>query len=220
MKRFLIVDDDKGIRNLMTLLVDRRYKSSQIECASNGKDAVDMAVNGDFDLIISDIDMPFMDGIEFHSSLKALDRNKAERMLLVSGNVYRDHLKYIQEEGLKYMEKPFRPGEFYSVVDSMLENIINNEATGSKRMYERLEARAKCLIKANCPERGDALTIDAETIDYSEGGLGLVYKGEELPANTMVNVFIDKMNIANRSARVIWTSISEELHFKAGLQWV
>ena len=220
MKRFLIVDDDKSIRDLHKILISRRYKPAHIDLCPDGKDALALASKFDFDLIISDIDMPFLDGISFHAALKQQDKLKAEKVALISGNVYGDHLRYIKEEGLHYIEKPFKPNQFYSFVDSMLERSEAAVAIDMQRKHNRLGTRANCLIETIHPDQDEKIKIDAETIDYSEGGVGLTYKGREIPSGTLVNVFIEALDIFNQNAKVVWTSVSEELSFRAGLKWI
>ena len=220
MKRFLVVDDDKSIRTLYKVLIERRYESAHIDFCPDGKEGLAMATNADFDIIVSDINMPVMDGISFHAALKQHDRLKAEKVVMVSANIYGDHLRYIQNEGLDYFEKPFRPNQFYAFVDSILNQPEAAAAIELQRKHDRLVASASCLLETTLPNKDKKISIDAETIDYSEGGIGLSYKGNEIPSGTPVNVFIEALEIFNRSAKVIWTSVSGDLSFRAGLQWI
>ncbi len=62
MPKLLIVEDEENLRDLYEEdLIDAGY---EVEKASNGKEAMDLVKNGGFDLIIMDIRMPEMDGIE------------------------------------------------------------------------------------------------------------------------------------------------------------
>ena len=220
MKRFLVVDDDKSIRTLYKVLIERRYKSAHVDFCPDGKEGLQMATMADFDIIVSDINMPVMDGISFHSNLKQQDNLKAEKVVMVSANIYGDHLRYIQDEGLDYIEKPFRPNQFYAFVDSILDKAEAATTFEIKRKHDRLIASSSCLLKTALPDKGEKITIDAETIDYSEGGVGLTYKGQEIPRGTPVNIFIEALDIFNRGAKVVWTSVSKDLSFRAGLQWL
>lgn len=220
MKRFLVVDDDKSIRTLYKVLIERRYESAHIDFCPDGKEGLAMATNADFDIIVSDINMPVMDGISFHANLKQQDRLKAEKVVMVSANIYGDHLRYIQDEGLDYFEKPFRPNQFYAFVDSILEKTKTEAVLNTQRRYDRLGTSASCLLETVLPNKDEKIKIAAETIDYSEGGVGLSYKGHEIPSGTSVSIFIEALNIFNRSAQIVWTSVSGDLSFRAGLQWI
>jgi len=62
MPKLLIVEDEENLRDLYEEdLIDAGY---EVEKASNGKEAMELVRNGSFDLIIMDIRMPEMDGIE------------------------------------------------------------------------------------------------------------------------------------------------------------
>ena len=62
MPKLLIVEDEENLRDLYEEdLIDSGY---EVEKASNGKEAMDLVRSGSFDLIIMDIRMPEMDGIE------------------------------------------------------------------------------------------------------------------------------------------------------------
>ena len=62
MKKILVVDDDDAIRKLINLeLTEEGY---QVLTASNAKDALEMVETEDLDLVILDIRMPGMDGLE------------------------------------------------------------------------------------------------------------------------------------------------------------
>lgn len=220
MKRFLIVDDDKSIRHLYKILISRRYKSAQVDFCPDGKEGLHMAAKADFDLIVSDINMPIMNGISFHTNLKQQDRLKAEKVIMISANIQGDNLSYIQEEGLDYIEKPFRPDQFYTFVDSILDKTEAETAINLRRKSDRIKTRASCLLETTQPNIDEKIRIDADTIDYSEGGVCLSYKGHKIQSGTSVNLFIEKLNIFNQSAKVVWTSVSGDLSFRAGLQWL
>ena len=104
-------------------------------------------------------------------------------------------------------------------MDSILEQ-TETAAKDIQRKFDRLGAKKSCLIETALPHIDEKIKISAETIDYSEGGIGLSYNGSEIPKGTLVSVFIETLDIVNRNARVVWTSVSGELSFRAGLQWV
>ncbi|MDX9848088.1 MAG: response regulator [Tenuifilaceae bacterium] len=64
--KILIVDDNKTFAETLSLLVRSTLgdRLSGIEMASNGKEAVEMALNDQYDIIFMDVHMPEMDGIE------------------------------------------------------------------------------------------------------------------------------------------------------------
>ena len=81
-KRILVVDDSLTVRELeRKLLTARGY---EVEVAVDGMDGWNAARNGHFQLIISDVDMPRMDGIKLVTQLKRDPRLKTVPMMIVS----------------------------------------------------------------------------------------------------------------------------------------
>ncbi len=81
-KRILIVDDKESIRNLLSILLKR--EGYNFEVAKDGKDALTAieASAENFDLIISDVDMPEMDGIEMARNI-----SKNIPIIFISGRI-------------------------------------------------------------------------------------------------------------------------------------
>lgn len=60
-KKVIVVDDDIDIRNLLSEFL--RLHDCKVECFNNGKDALELIKNGYYDLLITDADMPGINGI-------------------------------------------------------------------------------------------------------------------------------------------------------------
>ncbi len=67
--KILIVDDDKTTRKLLSLYL--KSKGYDIITAENGLDAIEKLGAGDINLIVTDMNMPYMDGIELTKTLRA-----------------------------------------------------------------------------------------------------------------------------------------------------
>lgn len=68
MAKILVIDDERSIRNsLRNIFEDEGYN---VEVAENGKQGLDLVLNGNFDLVFSDIKMPEMDGVELLAKIK------------------------------------------------------------------------------------------------------------------------------------------------------
>lgn len=67
MKKILVVEDNDSNYILMTYILKRSY---EFQRAVNGQEAVDMALAGDFDMVLMDIKMPVMDGLEATKAIK------------------------------------------------------------------------------------------------------------------------------------------------------
>jgi len=84
MSKLLIVEDEEAIRRVLVKILKEDDSNYQIEVASNGVEAIEFIKNQDFDLVLCDIKMPKMDGIE------VLEKTKAEKpelpVVMISGH--------------------------------------------------------------------------------------------------------------------------------------
>ena len=69
MKKILIAEDNDSNYILMTYILKKYY---QFERAKNGQEAVEMAEKGEYDIVLMDIKMPVMDGLEATKAIKEL----------------------------------------------------------------------------------------------------------------------------------------------------
>jgi two-component system response regulator AtoC len=108
MSRVLIVDDEPGLRqSLGLLLADAGY---EVAAESDGKRALERALAEPFDLILSDVRMPEMDGLAF---LRAY-RGRGGEALVIMMSAYGGEeaaLAAMKEGAYDYIPKPFRPDE-------------------------------------------------------------------------------------------------------------
>jgi len=90
---FLVVDDDPKITNLYELLIIRRYNEASVVKTHDGKEALGKAGISDYSVILSDLDMPIMNGIDFHKTLKKKSPLLAEKTIFISGGPQELHLE-------------------------------------------------------------------------------------------------------------------------------
>jgi len=108
-KRILVIDDDELIlKTLKRLLTKEGYK---ITIVSNGAKALSEITQRDFDLIISDLKMPEMDGVETLKKIRdylSSNGKKAVPEIIITGyakeKIYQDALKL---KAAAYIDKPF-----------------------------------------------------------------------------------------------------------------
>lgn len=128
--RILIVDDDPGIR----LVFEKAMKRAGYDCqvTESGLDALDIMAHNDFDVVISDIDMPGMSGIELAE--KILDFYTAD-VIIMTGKVrsYKYH-DIINIGASDFVEKPFSMEELVLRINRVLrERKFREEAAKSHK---------------------------------------------------------------------------------------
>ncbi len=102
----LLVEDEEMLTDLVALTL--REHGYRVEVAREGREALGRLDVQHFDLIISDIKMPGMDGEAFYRELQAQHPNLTERILFVTGDtVSASTAAFLEETGVPVLEKPF-----------------------------------------------------------------------------------------------------------------
>ena len=133
----LFVDDNEHIRQMVAEVLKDNFKNLYL--ASNGKEALQIALKEIPDIIISDIMMPEMNGYELCRKIKEnMNINHIQVILLTARTDEQSHLDGYKTGADAYMEKPFE-------INSLLENIRN-------RLYLRQQIRLKYTHNSIIPE--------------------------------------------------------------------
>ncbi len=102
-ENILIVDDELILTQLMKSLLNR---SGNIDIAHNGQQALELLEKKYYKLIISDIDMPVMDGLSFFRESTARYPGLHARFLFITGNLTPERVQLFTENQVKYLAKP------------------------------------------------------------------------------------------------------------------
>ena len=120
MKSFLIVEDSPPLIKYCHLLINARFKDALVTCVHNGREALKKAREREYSVILSDIEMPVMDGIEFYKELKKESPLLAKRIAFMSSSNISSHFECITKEELPFLHKPFNPHDFHALIDKVL----------------------------------------------------------------------------------------------------
>ncbi len=149
----LIVDDERIERNGIELLIRRLNLPMEPEQAENGEAALRMLEQKRYDLLLTDIKMPFMDGL----SLAHRARELYPELVVLIFSAYSDFEKAqraIREQVYRYLLKPVDIGEFKAVMRRCMEDIekLRSSRQAQDRMaralddYRRREARMRSCV--------------------------------------------------------------------------
>ncbi len=104
-QRILLVDDYPGNLDALTTVLQEFY---EVATASNGKDAIEMALADPFDLIMLDVMMPEMDGYEVCRQLKKHERTAEIPIIFVTGKAQiQDEARGLDLGAMDYISKPY-----------------------------------------------------------------------------------------------------------------
>lgn len=168
--RVLIVDDDEAVCTMLYKVI--RSNGLQADTAASGSQALRMVEQGNYDLMLLDVNMPGMDGFEVVQTLR--QRGMRLPIMIVSGRQEDYDTLYGLDIGADdYVTKPFNP-----VV---------------------LGAKVKALIRRSRDHSGGkSEEIVAGPFRYHTGTLRFYKNGQEIPLsskeNAMMKLFIDNVN--------------------------
>ena len=117
--RILIVEDDELNQEVIKELVKLLYPEIDIELANNGKEALEKLQNFDFNLILSDIDIPEVNGIDLMKMIK--EKKKSLPVIAFTAfAVVGDRERLLLEGFDDYISKPVELEELKRVLDKYL----------------------------------------------------------------------------------------------------
>ena len=118
--RFLVVDDSSTMRRIIINTLNKLGYQDVVE-ASNGREGMDRVTDGAVDLVITDWNMPEMNGIDFVRALRTMDRMKDTPVLMVTTNAAKDDIVEALRAGVNnYVVKPFTPDTIKEKIDAVL----------------------------------------------------------------------------------------------------
>jgi DNA-binding NtrC family response regulator len=128
----LIVDDEESVRDsLLNWFVEDGY---HVECAENAKKALQLLDDREYDIILADIKMPGMDGMEMHRRIKALNRDSIVIIMTAFASVD-TAVQALKDGAFDYVTKPFDPDDLSHLIRNAAAQIslkTENEALKSR----------------------------------------------------------------------------------------
>ena len=123
-EKILIAEDRDYIAELLGAILERE---GTVRVAENGREALERLREEYFQLVISDVDMPVMNGIEFYR--RAVERypNIRERFLFFCGRPTPEVLAFFKKHGVRYMLKPAPIAEIRRNALEIMHQIVEDE---------------------------------------------------------------------------------------------
>ncbi|MCH9029635.1 MAG: sigma-54-dependent Fis family transcriptional regulator, partial [Bacteroidetes bacterium] len=169
MEKILVVDDDQSIRDTLSNYLKRQ--EYDVHSAENGVEALEKIKKNNPDLIITDVRMPEMDGLELLSKVKEIDTH-IQVIMISAFDDMQSTIKAMQGGAYDYIEKPLEIDKLKLRIKRALEN---------KRLSSRLES----LIPSDYKEYKIENTLIGKTAEMKE-----VYKKIGQVSSSRVTVLI------------------------------
>ena len=116
MKKILVAEDNDSNYLLMTYVLKRFY---EFERANNGQEAVDKALTGTFDLVLMDIKMPVMDGLEATRLIK--DKMPELPIIAITANAFDSDRQLAIYSGCdEFLTKPVSSTKCLETIDKFI----------------------------------------------------------------------------------------------------
>jgi len=111
----MVVDDSLTVRKITSRLLEREgYK---VITAKDGVDAIESLIDNVPDVILSDIEMPRMDGFDFVRNIRADERLKSVPVIMITSRLADKHRDYAMEIGANhYLGKPYQEEELLDLI--------------------------------------------------------------------------------------------------------
>lgn len=209
MKKILIVDDEKFIRNGISAIIGNNFPELfQIELAKNGQEALEIMKKIEFDLVITDINMPFMNGIDFIKEIRQILGNL--EIIVISGYDEFEYARQCMKYGVKnYLLKPINDKELVEIVKETMtstDEVISEINEDEKKLEYVYIEKAKDYIEKNYyKDINMAVVSNYVSLNYS-------YFSSIFNRDTGMN-FSDYLNFVRvEKAKVLLKNIDYKIH--------
>lgn len=128
MYRILIVDDEKIERKGVSFLIKQIGVDCELSEAVNGQAALEWLEKNEADILLTDVKMPHMDGIELIKQIKEKNINPNMKIIIISGYSDFEYAKLAVKLGVSdYLLKPVDPKEFEPTMKKIMDSIDNQK---------------------------------------------------------------------------------------------
>lgn len=147
MAKILIIEDELAIRNVLSNIIQEEDSSYEVELAENGIEGLEKITNNSFDLVLCDIKMPKMDGIDLLT--KAMEIQPELTLIMISGHGDIDTaVNCIKKGAFDYISKPPDLNRLLNTIRNGLDR--KNLVVQNKVLKKKVSKKYKMI--GNSPE--------------------------------------------------------------------
>ncbi len=219
--RILLVEDNE----INTLLASDILTSWQIkvDTAENGKMAIEKIEQNNYDLVLMDLHMPVMDGLDATKHIRSkLSPPKSEvPIIAMTASIVKENLTECLEIGMNdYIGKPFKPKELYRKISMFLGGkAVDQPENISANGNEKKNVPPNSKVEGNLPQQGENKILDLSLLLELPGG-------DADMAKQVISMFLKEMPIALKDLhdyldKKEWDYLSATAHnMKSPSRWL
>lgn len=201
-KRILVVDDETNMRTtLADILGDEGYV---IDTAENGLNAVDMCEKGNYDVVLLDVRMPGIDGVETFRRIRR--RSESVRVVMMSAYSMDDLKRAALEEGaIAFLSKPLDIENVVGLIQDVRETailVVEDDADTATRVRDSLKEQGYWVKVTSSPH--DALEL-AEQIHFD-----IILIDTQLPVMNGLELYLAIKKVTPGSVAIMISGLEEE----------
>lgn len=118
-KLIMIVDDSASIRQVVKMTFEKL--NYEVMEAKDGRDALEKAAGNKIGLVITDLNMPVMDGITFIKEIKKLQEHRFTPIMMLTTESQQSKMMEGKEAGARaWIVKPFKPEQIIAAVEKLI----------------------------------------------------------------------------------------------------
>jgi CheY-like chemotaxis protein len=220
-KHLLLVDDEPSVLMMLSMLFEKDY---QVETAQDGSQAIQYIQRRLPDLIVTDIYMPRLDGLNFLKILRSDPDTKHIPVIICTGKPQDDTLRKCFELGaVDHIVKPFSPQEILIRVSARLASAQEAQLGASLAMKKRTEELEQIihLLREELQEDQFLLKELIETTDTEQSTLGSVLHDNICQSLAAVKFFVEEalceQSQGNKIRRILQNTIAQTRTIAYGL---
>lgn len=170
----LLVEDNEELLYLMKRILSRNY---HVLIAKNGIEALEIVKENEIDIVISDVMMPEMDGLELCRNLKSdLETSHISVILLTAKNTVEDRVECYNAGADGYIAKPFE----LKILEARINNFINHKRSKQEEFRSNADAQIDALETSVVDKEFFDKVFSVVETNISEGDFGVVQLADAL----------------------------------------
>jgi len=138
MPKILVIDDERSIRNTLKDIL--QYENYEVDLAENGSQGLDLISKNEYDIVLCDIKMPGMDGIEVLEKIQSTSPDTPVVMISGHGNID-TAVESIKKGAYDYIEKPLDLNRLLITIRNALDksNLLTETKVLKKKVNQKYE---------------------------------------------------------------------------------